>query len=119
MQIYSAGSSEEWGDVDYSPQDIDHKIKPRSPYGASKAAARHIVKVYRESYGMYAVHGILFNHEGTKRGEEFVTRKITKNVARIKRQLSDPELKTVPMELGNLDAKRDWSDSEDFVREYG
>ena len=65
---------------------------------------------------MYAVHGILFNHEGTKRGEEFVTRKITKNVARIKRQLSDPELKITPMELGNLDAKRDWSDSEDFVR---
>lgn len=115
-KFYSAGSSEEWGDVDYSPQDIDHKIKPRSPYGASKAAARHIVKVYRESYGMYAVHGILFNHEGTKRGEEFVTRKITKNVARIKRQLSDLELKITPMELGNLDAKRDWSDSEDFVR---
>ena len=104
------------GDVDYSPQDIEHKIKPRSPYGASKAATRHIVKVYRESYGMYAVHGILFNHEGTKRGEEFVTRKITKNVARIKKQLSDPELKITPMELGNLDAKRDWSDSEDFVR---
>ena len=115
-KFYSAGSSEEWGDVDYSPQDIEHKIKPRSPYGASKAAARHIVKVYRESYGMYAVHGILFNHEGTKRGEEFVTRKITKNVARIKKQLSDPELKITPMELGNLDAKRDWSDSEDFVR---
>jgi len=115
-KFYSAGSSEEWGNVDYSPQDIDHKIKPRSPYGASKAAARHIVKVYRESYGMYAVHGILFNHEGTKRGEEFVTRKITKNVARIKKQLSDPNLTVVPMELGNLDAKRDWSDSEDFVK---
>ena len=115
-KFYSAGSSEEWGDVDYSPQDIDHKIKPRSPYGASKAAARHIVKVYRESYGMYAVHGILFNHEGTKRGEEFVTRKITKNIARIKKELSNPDLTIVPMELGNLDAKRDWSDSEDFVR---
>ena len=58
-------------------------MKPRSPYGASKCAAHHIVKVYRESYDMYAVHGLLFNHEGTKRGEEFVTRKISKGVARI------------------------------------
>ena len=82
-RFYSAGSSEELGDVDYSPQDINHPIKPRSPYGASKAAARHIVKVYRESYDMYAVHGLLFNHEGTKRGEEFVTRKITMGVAKL------------------------------------
>jgi GDPmannose 4,6-dehydratase len=119
-RFYSAGSSEEWGDVDYSPQDIEHKIKPRSPYGASKAAARHLVKVYKESHGLYAVHGILFNHEGTKRGEEFVTRKITKNVARLKRSLnayleSGYQSSISPMELGNLDAKRDWSDSEDFV----
>ena len=84
-RFYSAGSSEELGDVDYSPQDIDHPIKPRSPYGASKAAARHIVKVYRESYGIFAIHSILFNHEGIRRGEEFVTRKITKSVAKIKR----------------------------------
>ena len=68
-RFYSAGSSEEFGDVDYSPQDIKHPVKPRSPYGASKAAARHIVKVYRESYDLYAVHSILFNHEGTRRGE--------------------------------------------------
>jgi GDPmannose 4,6-dehydratase len=119
-RFYSAGSSEEWGDVDYSPQDIMHPIKPRSPYGASKAAARHLVKVYRESYGMYAVHGILFNHEGTKRGEEFVTRKITKNVARIKKEIqfyleSGRQSRITPLELGNLDAKRDWSDSEDFM----
>ena len=59
-RFYSAGSSEELGDVDYSPQDIKHPIKPRSPYGASKAAARHLVKVYRESFGIYAVHSILF-----------------------------------------------------------
>ena len=117
-RFYSAGSSEEWGDVDYAPQDIDHPIKPRSPYGASKAAARHLVKVYRESYGLYAVHGILFNHEGTKRGEEFVTRKITKGVARIKKHLDTRQLRLEafdPIELGNLEAKRDWSDSEDFV----
>ena len=113
-RFYSAGSSEEFGNVDYSPQDIRHPVKPRSPYGASKAAARHLVKVYRESYNMYAVHGILFNHEGTKRGEEFVTRKITKGIARIKYAI-DNNKSFKPIELGNLDSKRDWSDSEDFV----
>lgn len=113
-RFYSAGSSEELGNVDYSPQDINHPIKPRSPYGASKASARHIVKVYRESYGIYAVHGILFNHEGTKRGEEFVTRKISKGVARIWLAIQEgKEFK--PIELGNLESKRDWSDSEDFI----
>ena len=113
-KFYSAGSSEEWGNVDYSPQDIDHPIKPRSPYGASKAAARHITKVYRESYNLYAVHGILFNHEGVKRGEEFVTRKISKGVARINAAIKAGK-KFAPIELGNLQSKRDWSDSEDFV----
>jgi len=113
-RFYSAGSSEEWGNVDYAPQDIKHPIKPRSPYGASKAAARHIVKVYRESYNLYAVHGILFNHEGTKRGEEFVTRKISKGVARIYHSILNSK-NFDPIELGNLDAKRDWSDSRDFV----
>jgi GDPmannose 4,6-dehydratase len=114
-RFYSAGSSEEWGNVDYSPQDIDHPIKPRSPYGASKAAARHLVKVYRESYNLYAVHGILFNHEGTKRGEEFVTRKISKGVARILNSIKNQK-EFKPIELGNLDSKRDWSDSRDFVK---
>lgn len=113
-RFYSAGSSEEFGDVSYCPQDILHPIRPRSPYGASKASARHIVKVYRESYNLYAVHGILFNHEGTKRGEEFVTRKITKGVARIKKAIDNNQVFN-PIELGNLDSKRDWSDSEDFV----
>ena len=113
-RFYSAGSSEEFGDVQYSPQDIIHPVKPRSPYGASKAAARHLVKVYRESYNLYAVHGILFNHEGTKRGEEFVTRKISKGVARIYHAIKNKE-PFPPIELGNLEAQRDWSDSEDFV----
>ena len=113
-RFYSAGSSEEFGDVQYSPQDIIHPVKPRSPYGASKAAARHLVKVYRESYNLYAVHGILFNHEGTKRGEEFVTRKISKGVARIYHAIKNKQPFS-PIELGNLDAQRDWSDSEDFV----
>ena len=90
-RFYSAGSSEELGDVDYSPQDIKHPIKPRSPYGASKAAARHIVKVYRESYNLFAIHSILFNHEGLKRGEEFVTRKITKSVAKIATAIANNE----------------------------
>jgi GDPmannose 4,6-dehydratase len=113
-RFYSAGSSEEFGDVQYAPQNITHPIRPRSPYGASKASARHLVKVYRESYNLYAVHGILFNHEGTKRGEEFVTRKISKGVARIYNAIKNDKA-FEPINLGNLDAKRDWSDSEDFV----
>lgn len=113
-RFYSAGSSEEFGDVSYSPQDINHPLRPRSPYGASKAAARQLVKVYRDSYNLYAIHGILFNHEGTKRGEEFVTRKITKGVARIYDSIKNAKSFN-PIELGNLDSKRDWSDSEDFV----
>jgi GDPmannose 4,6-dehydratase len=113
-RYYNAGSSEEFGDVVCAPQDETHPIRPRSPYGVSKASARHMVKVWRESYGLYAVQGWLFNHEGTRRGEEFVTRKITKAVARI---LNESHLSTsiTPLELGNLDAKRDWSDAEDFV----
>jgi GDPmannose 4,6-dehydratase len=114
-RFYSAGSSEEFGDVDYSPQDIKHPIKARSPYGAAKAAARHVVKVYRESYDMFAIHSILFNHEGLRRGEEFVTRKITKSVARIKKSI-DKGQKFKPLQLGNVKARRDWSDSEDFVK---
>ena len=114
-RFYSAGSSEELGDVEYSPQDINHPIRARSPYGASKAASRHLVKVYRESYDMYAIHSILFNHEGLRRGEEFVTRKITKAAARIKQALDNKE-KFEPLQLGNVKAKRDWSDSEDFVK---
>jgi GDPmannose 4,6-dehydratase len=113
-RYYNAGSSEQFGNVDYSPQDIKHPFKPRSPYGVSKCAAHHLLKVYRESYDLYAVQGILFNHEGIRRGEEFVTRKITKEVARINEELLYKKPK--PLELGNLDAKRDWSDSEDFVK---
>jgi GDPmannose 4,6-dehydratase len=113
-RFYSAGSSEEFGDVAYSPQDINHPLKPRSPYGASKCAARHLVKVYRESYGLFAIHCILFNHEGIRRGIEFVTRKITSNIARIKKEIESKQTVT-PFDLGNIYAKRDWSDSEDFV----
>jgi GDPmannose 4,6-dehydratase len=112
-RYYNAGSSEEFGDVLYSPQSELHPIRPRSPYGVSKASARHMVKVWRDSYDLFAIQGWLFNHEGTRRGEEFVTRKITKNVARIKNEYVSDGFK--PLELGNVDAKRDWSDAEDFV----
>lgn len=113
-RFYQAGSSEEFGDVAYAPQDEKHPSRPVSPYGASKVAARALVKVYRDSYNLYACSGFLFNHEGVRRGEEFVTRKITKGVARIKRAMMDGE-KFEPIQLGNVNSKRDWSDSEDFV----
>jgi GDPmannose 4,6-dehydratase len=113
-KFYSAGSSEEMGDVEYSPQDINHPIKPRSPYGAAKASARHIVKVYRESYNLFAIHSILYNHESERRGEEFVTRKITKGVAKIVKAIKENK-SFEPIELGNLEAKRDWSHAQDFV----
>jgi len=113
-RFYNAGSSEEYGNVVYTPQDENHPARPRSPYGASKSAARQLVKVYRESYNLYAIQGLLFNHEGTRRGEEFVTRKITKGVARIKKAILECK-SFVPIELGNVKAKRDWSDAEDFV----
>ena len=113
-RFYNAGSSEEYGNVVYTPQDENHPARPRSPYGASKSAARQLVKVYRESYNLYAIQGLLFNHEGTRRGEEFVTRKITKGVARIKKAIVEGK-SFEPIELGNVKAKRDWSDAEDFV----
>lgn len=113
-RLYQAGSSEEFGNVLYTPQDENHPLRPRSPYGASKAASRQLIKVYRESYNLYAIQGWLFNHEGQRRGEEFVTRKITKNVARIKKALNENK-NFEPLELGNIDAKRDWSDAEDFI----
>jgi GDPmannose 4,6-dehydratase len=124
-RFFNAGSSEEFGNVDYSPQDEKHPARPRSPYGASKVAARQLVKVYRESYGLYAVQGWSFNHESPRRSIDFVTRKITKGVARIKKAIdifkkgvegiAPRELIFDPIELGNLNARRDWSDAEDVV----
>lgn len=113
-RYYNAGSSEEFGNVDYSPQNEKHPLKPRSPYGVSKVAARQLIKVYRESYELYAIQGQLFNHESPRRGEEFVSRKITLGVSRIKKAI-DRELLFAPIELGNLDAQRDWSHAYDFV----
>lgn len=114
-RFYNAGSSEELGNVDYSPQDENHPLKPRSPYGAAKAAARHIVKVYRESYNLFAIQGLLYNHESPRRGEEFVTRKITKEIAKIKYSIDNNKI-FEPLELGNIYAQRDWSHAKDFVR---
>lgn len=113
-RYYNAGSSEQFGNVDYSPQDINHPLKPRSPYGVSKCGAYHLVKVYRESYNIYAVQGILFNHESKSRGKEFVTRKITSELARIKKAIDNKEDFIKPLELGNIDARRDWSHAEDM-----
>ena len=113
-RFYNAGSSEEFGDVIQNPQDENHPLRPQSPYGAAKCAARHLVRVYRESYDLYAVQGWLFNHEGTRRGLDFVTRKISHGVASIKKAIEFD--KNIPiLKLGNLDAKRDWSDAEDFM----
>lgn len=113
-KFYNAGSSEEFGDIVYSPQNESHPLNPQSPYGAAKVGARQIVRVYRESFNLYAVQGWLFNHEGTRRGKEFVTRKISSSVAKIKIALEKGE-KPEPLMLGNLNAERDWTDAEDFM----
>lgn len=113
-RLYQAGSSEEFGNVSYSPQDEKHPLKPRSPYGASKVASRVLIKTWRESYNLFAIQGWLFNHEGVRRGEEFVTRKITKNVAHIKNCIKNG-FHFKPLSVGNIYSKRDWSDAEDFV----
>lgn len=116
-KMYQAGSSEEWGDVVYSPQDEKHPLRPRSPYGASKAASRQLIKVYRESYNLFAIQAWLLNHEGPRRGKEFVTRKISSKVVEIYNNICNPSKSAIvtPLELGNLNACRDWSDAEDMI----
>jgi len=113
-RFYSAGSSEEFGEIETTPQTLDHPLKPRSPYGASKCAARHIVKVYRDCYNLFAIHCILFNHESIYRNKQFVTRKITSNLAKIKHKINN-SVNFEPFELGNINARRDWSYSNDFI----
>lgn len=114
-RFYNAGSSEEFGDVISTPQSESHPLRPQSPYGAAKCAARHIVRVYRESYNLYAIQGWLFNHEGPRRGLDFVTRKISHGIARIKHSI-EKNKSFEPIRLGNLDAKRDWSHAEDVIK---
>lgn len=113
---FSGNSSEEFGDVLYVPQDEKHPLRPRSPYAASKAASRQLVKVYRESYDIFAIQSWLFNHEGPRRGKEFVTRKISSKVVETYKAIKNGFSPIPPIELGRLDARRDWSDAEDCVR---
>lgn len=132
-RFYQASSSEMFGDQyntiewndrsDEHYQDEDTPMNPRSPYGIAKLAAHHSVKVYKDSYGMFACSGILFNHESERRGENFVTRKITKYVAELahhrnsKYSLDPDYLENFPkLHLGNLDATRDWGHAKDYVR---
>jgi GDPmannose 4,6-dehydratase len=108
-RVYQAGSSEMFGLVQETPQTEKTPFHPRSPYGVSKVFGHWIAVNYREGYGMHVSNGILFNHESPRRGENFVTRKITLGVAAIKRG------KARELRLGNLDARRDWGFARDFV----
>jgi GDPmannose 4,6-dehydratase len=110
IRFYQASSSEMFGKVQETPQSEKTPFYPRSPYGVAKVYGHYITVNYRESYGMFACSGLLFNHESPRRGLEFVTRKITHGVARIKRGLANE------LRLGNLDARRDWGFAGDYVR---
>jgi len=109
-RFYQASTSEMFGLVQAIPQTETTPFYPRSPYGVAKLYGHWITKNYRESYDLYACSGILFNHESERRGKEFVTRKITDAVSRIKQGIQDH------LELGNMDAKRDWGHSKDYVK---
>jgi GDPmannose 4,6-dehydratase len=109
IRFYQASSSEMYGKVRETPQNEATAFYPRSPYGVAKVYGHHITVNYRESYGLFAVSGILFNHESPRRGREFVTRKISEAVARIKLGLEEE------LPLGNLDARRDWGYAPEYV----
>ena len=108
-RIYQASTSELYGEVQETPQSETTPFHPRSPYGVAKLYGYWIIKNYRESYGMHCSSGILFNHESPRRGETFVTRKITRGLSRISAGLE------THIELGNLNAKRDWGHAKDYV----
>lgn len=110
VRFYQASSSEMFGNVDETPQHERTRFHPRSPYGVAKVYGHWITVNYRESYDLFAASGILFNHESPRRGLEFVTRKVTDAVARIKHGLA------TELRLGNLDSKRDWGFAGDYVR---
>ena len=110
MKFYFAASSEMFGEVKKTPQDENTPLNPRSPYGISKLTGYHLSKHYKEAYGIHASCGILFNHESPRRGLEFVTRKISYSVAKIKYGLQKK------IKLGNINAKRDWGHAEDYVK---
>ncbi len=109
-RFYFAASSEMFGNTNQSPQNEQTPFFPRSPYGISKLSGYHLTRNYREAYDMFAVSGILFNHESPRRGLNFVTRKVSHAVARIRLGLLDK------LQLGNLEAKRDWGFAGDYVR---
>jgi GDPmannose 4,6-dehydratase len=109
VRFYQASTSELYGKVQETPQNENTPFYPRSPYGVAKLYAYWIVKNYRESYGMYLCNGILFNHEGVRRGHNFVTRKITIGLGKILRGETDKLL------MGNIDSYRDWGNAKDFV----
>jgi GDPmannose 4,6-dehydratase len=109
-RFYFAGTSEMFGNVREVPQHENTSFHPRSPYGISKVAGFDLTRNYREAYGLFACSGILFNHEGPRRGFEFVTRKITSTAARIRLGLAGE------LRLGNLDAQRDWGHAADYVK---
>ena len=109
-KFYQASTSEMYGKVQSIPQRENTPFHPRSPYGVAKLYAHWITKNYREAYNLFACNGILFNHESPRRGENFVTRKITKSLSEIKNGKRD-----APLELGNMDAKRDWGHAKDYV----
>ena len=108
--FYFAASSEMFGNAKESPQNEETSFRPRSPYGISKVAGYELTRNYREAYGLFACNGIAFNHESERRGYEFVTRKITSMVAAIAHGLAEE------LRIGNLDARRDWGYSPDYVR---
>jgi len=109
VKFYHASSSEIFGNATESPQTENTPLRPASPYGCAKAFATQLARVYRESYGLFVCNGILYNHESPRRGENFVTRKIARAVARIARGL-DQELS-----LGSLESRRDWGRAQDYV----
>jgi GDPmannose 4,6-dehydratase len=110
IRFYQASSSEMFGNATSGPIDESTPLEPRSPYAAAKVFSYHLTRNYREAYDLFAVNGILFNHESPRRGETFVTRKITRAATRIKLGLQDK------LFMGNLDAKRDWGFAGDYVR---
>lgn len=115
IKFYQAGTSELYGKVIESPQNEDTPFNPVSPYAAAKLYAYHMVKIYREGYNMFAVNGILFNHESPRRGENFVTMKIVNGVKRIVSKDTILQKSKKYIELGNIYSKRDWGHAKDYV----
>jgi GDPmannose 4,6-dehydratase len=110
VRLYHAASSEVFGNASESPQTEETSFRPTNPYGCAKAFAAQMVRVYRDAYGLFACNGILYNHESPRRGENFVTRKISRTVARIKLGQADK------LVLGSTDSQRDWGHAQDYVR---